>query len=45
MSWIDQRPDDAMDGAFTAVGPDPIASIEPTAFREAMSRLGGRCTS
>src|SRR2546421_51713 len=23
MSWIDQRPDDAMDGAFTAVGPDP----------------------
>jgi flavin reductase len=40
MSWIDQRPDDAMDGAFTAVGPDPIASIEPAAFREAMSRLG-----
>jgi flavin reductase len=40
MSWIDQRPDDAMDGAFTAVAPQPIASIEPAAFREAMSRLG-----
>ena len=23
MSWIDQRPDDAMDGAFTAVGAGP----------------------
>jgi flavin reductase (DIM6/NTAB) family NADH-FMN oxidoreductase RutF len=40
MSWIDQRPDDAMDGAFTAVGPDPVRTIEPAAFREAMSRLG-----
>ncbi len=40
MSWIDQRPDDAMDGAFTAVGPGPITSVEPTVFREAMSRLG-----
>jgi flavin reductase (DIM6/NTAB) family NADH-FMN oxidoreductase RutF len=40
MSWIDQRPDDAMDGAFTAVAPTPIASVEPAAFREAMARLG-----
>jgi flavin reductase len=40
MSWIDQRPDDAMDGAFTAVGPGPIASVDPLVFREAMSRLG-----
>jgi flavin reductase (DIM6/NTAB) family NADH-FMN oxidoreductase RutF len=40
MSWIDQRPDDAMDGAFTAVAPGPIASVEPLAFREAMARLG-----
>jgi flavin reductase len=40
MSWIDQRPDDAMDGAFTAVGPAPLVSVEPHAFREAMSRLG-----
>ena len=29
MSWIDQRPDDAMDGAFTAVAPVPVTSIEP----------------
>ena len=29
MSWIDQRPDDAMDGAFTAVGPEPVRTVEP----------------
>lgn len=40
MSWIDQRPDDAMAGAFEAVGPDPIATVDPHLFREAMSRLG-----
>lgn len=40
MSWIDQRPDDAMDGAFTAVGPETVPTIESTLFREAMSRLG-----
>jgi len=40
MSWIDQRPDDAMDGAFTAVAPGPVVSVEPLIFREAMSRLG-----
>jgi flavin reductase len=40
MSWIDQRPDDAMDGAFTAVGPENVRTGEQTAFREAMSRLG-----
>ena len=40
MSWIDQRPDDAMDGAFTAVAPGPVVSVEPLVFREAMSRLG-----
>ena len=40
MSWIDQRPDDAMDGAFTAVGPGPVTSVDPVVFREAMSRLG-----
>src|SRR4029453_10536541 len=40
MSWIDQRPDDAMDGAFTAVGPDIGRTVDPAAFREAMSRLG-----
>ncbi len=40
MSWFDQRPDDAMDGAFTVVGPQSVRTIEPAAFREAMTRLG-----
>src|SRR6266536_2202964 len=40
MSWIDQRPDDAMDGAFTVVGPQSVRTCEPAAFRDAMSRLG-----
>ena len=40
MSWLDQRPDDAMDGAFTVVGPTPVRTVEAAAFREAMSRLG-----
>ena len=40
MSWFDQRPDDAMDGAFTVVGPAAVRTVEPAAFREAMSRLG-----
>jgi flavin reductase (DIM6/NTAB) family NADH-FMN oxidoreductase RutF len=40
MSWIDQRPDDAMDGAFAAVGPEIVRTVEPATFREAMSRLG-----
>lgn len=29
-----------MDGAFTVVGPEPLRTVEPAAFREAMSRLG-----
>ena len=29
-----------MDGAFTAVAPGPVVSVEPLTFREAMSRLG-----
>ena len=40
MSWIDQRPDDAMDGAFTVVGPDTVHTCDQAQFREAMSRLG-----
>jgi len=40
MSWIDQRPDDAMAGAFEAIGPDPIKTVDPVLFRDAMSRLG-----
>jgi flavin reductase len=40
MSWIDQRPDDAMDGAFSAVGPELVRTVEPSVLRDAMSRLG-----
>src|SRR6266850_2849857 len=40
MSWIDQRPDDAMDGAFTVVGPESVHTCDQAQFREAMSRLG-----
>src|SRR5205809_6845955 len=40
MSWIDQRPDDAMDGAFTVVGPEEVRTCEAALFREGMSRLG-----
>src|SRR5262249_56737050 len=35
-----QRPDDAMDGAFSAVGPDIVRTVDPALFRQAMSRLG-----
>lgn len=40
MNWIDQRPDDAMAGAFEAFGPEPIQTVDPGLFREAMARLG-----
>jgi len=40
MSWIDQRPDDAMDGAFSAVAADHIPTADAGQFRQAMSRLG-----
>src|SRR5262245_66357120 len=40
MNWIDQRPDDAMAGAFEAIAPDPLKSVDGATFREAMSRLG-----
>ena len=40
-SWIDdQRPDDAMAGAFEAIGPEPVFTVEATVFRDAMCRLG-----
>ena len=37
MSWLDQRPDDAMVGSFEAVGQEHIATVDPAQFREAMS--------
>ena len=45
MNWIDQRPDDAMDGAFTAVAPGPVASVEPSMFRDAMAASAPRSIS
>ena len=36
----DQRPDDAMAGAFEAIGPAPVVAVAAPSFREAMSRLG-----
>jgi flavin reductase len=41
MSWTDdQRPDDAMAGAFEAIGPEPVVTVAAPIFRDAMSRLG-----
>ena len=40
MSWSEQRPDDAMAGAFEAIGPEPVVAADPKLFREAMSRYG-----
>jgi flavin reductase (DIM6/NTAB) family NADH-FMN oxidoreductase RutF len=40
MSWIDQRPDDAMAGAFDVIVPEHVRTVEPAIFRDAMSRLG-----
>ena len=40
MSWLDQRPDDAMMGSFEAYAPEHIATVEAGQFREAMSQLG-----
>jgi len=40
MNWSEQRPDDAMAGAFEAFGPGPLQSVDPGIFREAMARLG-----
>src|SRR5215813_14159256 len=40
MSWLDQRPDDAMMGSFEAYAPEHIATVDPVQFREAMSQLG-----
>jgi flavin reductase len=40
MSWLDQRPDDAMMGSFEAYAPEHVATVDPPQFREAMSQLG-----
>jgi flavin reductase len=40
MSWLDQRPDDAMMGSFEAYAPEHVTTVDPGQFREAMSQLG-----
>lgn len=40
MSWLDQRPDDAMAGAFDAIAPEPVPTVAAALFRDGMSRLG-----
>ena len=40
MNWRDQRPDDAMVGAFEAIAPAPVKAVAQPLFREAMSRYG-----
>ena len=40
MNWRDQRPDDAMVGAFDAYAPPIVKAVGAGPFREAMSRYG-----
>jgi flavin reductase len=40
MNWRDQRPDDAMAGAFEAYAPPTVNAVDAAPFREAMSRYG-----
>ena len=37
MSWIDQRPDDAMAGAFEAIGPEAAAAVDQAHKGQGMS--------
>jgi flavin reductase len=40
MTWIDQPPDGIVAGAFEAVAPESVATVEAKMFREGMSQLG-----
>jgi flavin reductase len=40
MNWTDQRPDDAMAGAFEALAPEELKAVDAGPFREGMARLG-----
>lgn len=40
MNWIEQRPDDAMAGAFEAFAPAELKAVDAGPFREGMARLG-----
>lgn len=39
-NWRDQRPDDAMVGAFDVIAPTEVNAVEVAPFREAMSLYG-----
>jgi flavin reductase len=40
MNWIDQRPEGIVVGAFDAIGPETVATVEAPMFRDAMSQVG-----
>jgi flavin reductase len=40
MNWRDQRPDDAMAGAFETYAPPVVNAVDAGPFRDAMSRYG-----
>lgn len=40
MTWIDQRPDGIVVGAFDAIGPESVATVNPISFREGMAQVG-----
>jgi flavin reductase (DIM6/NTAB) family NADH-FMN oxidoreductase RutF len=39
-TWIDQRPDGIVVGAFEAIGPESIATVEAKMFRDGMAQVG-----
>lgn len=40
MSWIDQPPEGIVVGAFEAIAPESVATVEAKTFRDGMSQLG-----
>lgn len=40
MTWIDQRPDGIVVGAFEAIGPESVATVKAQMFRDGMAQVG-----
>jgi flavin reductase len=40
MTWSDQRPDGIVVGAFAAIGPESVATVEAQMFRDGMAQVG-----
>jgi flavin reductase len=40
MTWIDQRPEGIVVGAFEAIDPESIATVEAKMFRDGMAQVG-----